>query len=70
MVKFPQIIEELRLHLKNRDWWLEDLKSTNGTFAENPEDFFDDHPVKGFVQVDEGQLFRVGRTWLRIQKTE
>lgn len=57
-----------RLHLKNHDWWLEDLESTNGTFIENANNFFDDQPVKGFVQIAIGQLFRVGRTWLRIQE--
>lgn len=61
--------QHARLHLKNDDWWLEDLNSTNGSFIENPDDFFDDQPVKGFVQLAEDRLFRVGRTWLRIQKT-
>ncbi len=62
--------QHAKLHLKDRDWWLEDLDSTNGTFIENPDDFFDDQPVKGFVRIGEGQLFRVGRTWLRIQAVE
>jgi len=62
--------QHARLHLKNDAWWLEDLNSTNGTFIENPENFFDDQPVKGFIQLQEERLFRVGRTWLRIQKTE
>ena len=62
--------EHARIHFKNASWWLEDCDSTNGTFIENPDDFFDDQPVKGIVQIAEGQLFRVGRTWLRIQPAE
>lgn len=58
------------LHWRNRNWWLEDCNSTNGTFVSNEENFFDDLPVKGFIHLAEGQLFRVGRTWLRIQYTE
>jgi pSer/pThr/pTyr-binding forkhead associated (FHA) protein len=62
--------QHAKIHYKNGSWWLEDCNSTNGTFIENPEDFFDDQPVKGIIQIDEGQLFRVGRTWLRIQTAE
>ncbi len=58
------------LHWKNNDWWLEDLESTNGTFIEDIEDFFNDHPIKGFIQLSENKLFRVGRTWLRLQTIE
>ena len=62
--------QHARLHLKNGDWWLEDLNSTNGSFIENANDFFDDQSVKGFIQLRASQLFRVGRTWLRIQAIE
>ena len=41
-------------------FWLEDSRSTNGTFVE-------DDRVEGRVEVQPGQLFRVGRTWLRIE---
>jgi pSer/pThr/pTyr-binding forkhead associated (FHA) protein len=58
------------LHWKDKRWWLEDLSSTNGTFIENPNDFFDDTRVKGIIPIDPGQLFRVGRTWLRLQDVE
>lgn len=51
-------------------WWLEDKDSTNGTFLENEKDFFMDERVRGSVPIDPGQLFRVGRTWLRIQVTD
>lgn len=55
---------------ENDHWELEDLDSTNGSFLENPEDFFNDIPVKGMVTLTERQLFRVGRTWLRIETIE
>jgi predicted component of type VI protein secretion system len=59
-----------RLHWKDNHWWLEDVNSTNGTFIELIEDFFTDRRVKGIVPVDVGQLFRVGRTWMRIQTAD
>jgi hypothetical protein len=58
------------LHRNHEGWWLEDCDSTNGTFLENLDDFFADHVVKGKIKIAEGQLFRVGRTWLRIQLVE
>ena len=58
------------LHWRGHDWWLEDCNSTNGTFVINETDFFEDQPVKGFIHLIDSQLFRVGRTWLRIQVTE
>lgn len=58
------------LHFKDNRWWLEDRKSTNGTFTENPDNFFEDTTVTGIVPVKPGQLFRIGRTWLRIQLDE
>ncbi len=62
--------QHARLHWRDERWWLEDCDSTNGTFLENMDDFFLDRRVKGIVPLDEGQLFRVGRTWLRIQPNE
>jgi pSer/pThr/pTyr-binding forkhead associated (FHA) protein len=56
-----------RLHWKSDGWWLEDCESKNGTFVENQDD---DARVSGTIPVEIGQLFRVGRTWLRIQETE
>lgn len=58
--------QHANLHWKDTRWWLEDCDSTNGTFIENPENFFDDSRVKGIIPIDVGQLFRIGRTWLRI----
>lgn len=60
--------QHAKIHFKGEQWWLEDCNSTNGTFIENSADFFDDLPVKGIIPINNGQLFRVGRTWMRIQK--
>lgn len=38
---------------------LEDLNSTNGTFTE-------DRRVQGRIDLRNGQLFRVGKTWMEI----
>jgi pSer/pThr/pTyr-binding forkhead associated (FHA) protein len=40
-------------------FWLEDTGSTNGTFI-------DEEKITGRVAIEPGQLFRVGRTWLRV----
>jgi len=56
-----------RLFWKDDRWWLEDNKSTNGTFTENADNMFEDHKVSGIIPIQPGELFRVGRTWLRIQ---
>ncbi len=53
-----------RLCLRGQSWWLEDLNSKNGTFVEEEEE---DARVSGTLELGTGQLFRVGRTWLRIQ---
>lgn len=42
-------------------FWLEDGSSRNGTFIEkNPE------PIQSRVSLRPGTLFRIGRTWLRL----
>lgn len=51
-------------------WWLEDRDSTNGSFLESQIDFFSDERVQNIVPLEIGQLFRVGRTWMRIQAVE
>ncbi|MBL8161156.1 MAG: FHA domain-containing protein [Anaerolineae bacterium] len=43
------------------NFWLEDGNSRNGTFVER-----DKSPIKGRVSLRPGTLFRVGRTWLRL----
>jgi pSer/pThr/pTyr-binding forkhead associated (FHA) protein len=42
-------------------FWLEDGKSRNGTFIEREKT-----PIAGRVNLRPGTLFRVGRTWLRL----
>jgi len=42
-------------------FWLEDGGSRNGTFLEKQDD-----PINGRVSLRPGSLFRVGRTWLRL----
>ncbi|MFQ3646759.1 MAG: FHA domain-containing protein [Anaerolineae bacterium] len=42
-------------------FWLEDVDSRNGTFIER-----EDSPVIGRVSLRPGTLFRIGRTWLRL----
>jgi len=42
-------------------FWLEDGNSRNGTFMEK-----DKLPIRGRVSVRPGTLFRVGRTWMRL----
>lgn len=53
-----------RLHWHDDRWWLEDCSSKNGTFVEDGDD---DTRVQGSVAIEPGQLFRIGRTWLRLQ---
>jgi pSer/pThr/pTyr-binding forkhead associated (FHA) protein len=42
-------------------FWLEDMNSRNGTFLER-----DKQHVRGRISLRPGTLFRVGRTWLRL----
>lgn len=50
---------------ENDRWWLEDCNSTNGTYIENANDRA---LVKGSIPIEPGQLFCVGRTWIRIEQ--
>jgi pSer/pThr/pTyr-binding forkhead associated (FHA) protein len=59
-----------KLHWQDHHWWLEDCDSTNGTFVENEDHPLDDRRVFGTVQLELGQVFRVGRTWLKLQASE
>lgn len=54
-----------RLHLRDGSWWLEDYNSKNGTFIEDDDD---DARISGTIALSPNQLFRVGRTWLRIHE--
>lgn len=42
-------------------FWIEDMGSRNGTFLEREK-----QPVRGRVSLRPGALFRIGRTWLRL----
>lgn len=42
-------------------FWLEDSGSRNGTFIEREID-----PINGRVSLRPGSMFRIGRTWLRL----
>lgn len=54
-----------KVHWRDQRWWLEDCDSKNGTFI---EDHLDGARVTGVIPLESGQLFRVGRTWMRIQE--
>jgi pSer/pThr/pTyr-binding forkhead associated (FHA) protein len=54
-----------RIHVDDQEFWLEDCDSTNGTYIETQA--FEDEQVIEIVSLASGQLFRVGRTWLRIE---
>ncbi|MBZ0298611.1 MAG: FHA domain-containing protein [Anaerolineae bacterium] len=57
-----------RIHLQDQHLWLEDRDSTNGTYIEvSPHE---DVQVVEKTPLSPGQLFRVGRTWLRIEPLE
>lgn len=43
-------------------FWLEDAGSRNGTFIEK-----DKAPIRERVSLRPGTLFRVGRTWMRVE---
>lgn len=42
-------------------FWLEDMGSRNGTFVEREK-----QSVRGRVSLRPGALFRIGRTWMRL----
>jgi pSer/pThr/pTyr-binding forkhead associated (FHA) protein len=56
-----------QLRLRAGQWWLEDCSSKNGTFIEGQ---VDDVRIEQPVPLQFNQLFRVGRTWLRLQSAE
>lgn len=41
-------------------FWLEDTRSTNGTYVRGDK-------ITGRVEIAPGELFRIGRTWLRVE---
>ena len=52
--------EHAVLRFDGEHFWLEDTDSTNGTFV-------GEEKIEGRVPIEPGQLFRIGRTWLRIE---
>lgn len=58
------------LHLRDGIWFIEDLNSKNGTFMPNTGNFFDDERIFGERLLPDDQIFRVGRTWIRLQHTQ
>lgn len=53
-----------RIHRSADGWLLEDCDSTNGTFIEVRGE---DQRISGTISIQPGDLFRVGRTWMRIE---
>lgn len=47
-------------------WHLKDIDSTNGSFVESHHDPFTDERITGVIPLQPGQLFRIGRTWLKL----
>jgi pSer/pThr/pTyr-binding forkhead associated (FHA) protein len=56
-----------RLIWRQNSWWLEDCDSKNGTYVDDQDE---DKRVDCLTPIKPGQLFRVGRTWLRIHPSE
>lgn len=52
--------EHAVLSLEKDTFWLEDTNSTNGTFV-------GDKKITGRVSIQPGELFRIGRTWMRVE---
>lgn len=49
----------------NQQWLLHDCDSTNGSFL---EDGISDRQFKGTIPIRPGQLFKLGRTWMRVDE--
>ena len=52
---------QMRYH-PNVGWLLEDNGSRNGTFVDRKR-------VEGAIRLEDGALFHIGRTWLRLEDT-
>lgn len=52
--------QHARLFLKDDQWCLQDLGSRNGTYLGKQK-------IEGVASIVPGQMFRIGRTWLRLQ---
>ncbi len=54
------------LRLRDGHWWLSDEGSKNGTATEHPHRIGEAIAVQEATPLQSGQLFRVGKTWLRF----
>lgn len=54
--------QHARLFMKDGQWYLQDVGSKNGTYIGK-------HKLESIAELEPGQMFRVGRTWLRIQRS-
>ncbi|MFZ4826510.1 MAG: FHA domain-containing protein [Phototrophicaceae bacterium] len=57
----PVTTEEGEPSLAVLSFWLEDLESRNGTYLHQQS-----QPIQGRVSVQAGDMFRIGRTWMRL----
>lgn len=55
--------DHAKISIEGEQAWLEDLQSRNGTFLRD-KDSAEVRQVRGRVQLDSGDTFKVGRTWL------
>lgn len=62
-------VSRVHAHLRREGdrWTLIDNDSKNGSFLEEDDD---DRQIKGEAPLRPGQLFRLGRTWLRLQEDD
>jgi len=58
-----------KLQILGQECWLVDSDSTNGTYVEVAGSL-DDKQIAERTRLQSGQLFRVGRTWLRVEAYE
>jgi pSer/pThr/pTyr-binding forkhead associated (FHA) protein len=54
--------EHALITVEDGHFWLEDTNSTNGTFVRGEK-------INERVEIQPGELFRIGRTWLRVEPT-
>lgn len=57
--------QHARILCRNREWWLEDMGSANGTFV---GEFAQSHRITAPVKLVAGQIFRIGLTRLRLEE--
>ena len=59
--------QHARILSRNKEWWLEDMGSANGTFI---GEFAQSRRVTAPVKLVSGQIFRVGLTRLRLENED